>query len=671
MIGARVAGAVPVRSRAFIEGANDMRAFIRPASFLMQRLKYPQKFLLIAVVIAIPFAVIFGLLQAQINADLHTLHQERAGNAYLTPVRQLLGHVSQAQVFAHVYANGNTAIQPTLMDRLSLADSDIAALAAEDARNGHILGSTGSLGTIRAEWADVRDGSVKRSTSDNDAVYAKLIDDLHELIETVKNRSLLVVDGQLDSTLLTQALLDRLVTGVDLFRETKLRGQDLPYGQPISPAARLGYDTLVSQLTANLQATRDSFDNAFGADTRKALQPALGTNVTDYVASGQGVLDLVGSQVTNSPTITATPATYDATISRAWQINDQLSARSSAELESILKVRVDDTTARHRLAQVLPLLAALVAIYLLIGFYHGFTRVIAALAEAARRMTGGEIDHAVALNTRDEMGKVVISFNTIAARLRAEWVQAREESDRATAAEAKLRSIVDTALDGIVTIDVAGRISAWNPQAETIFGWSAREAIGMPAADLISPAAQPEFMRRVDTMLRTGVHEGADNRFESAAMRRDGGTFPAEVAIASLQRRDSAFSLFIRDITERVRLRDQEIDYLRNVALVTDAAAAVEVGTFDAQHLAPVAVRDDGLGQLARVFERMAREVAGREQQLRLQVQELRIEIDHHKTAQAAAAITETDYFKTLQQQAKTLRKRSPADVVGNETPSQ
>jgi PAS domain S-box-containing protein len=648
-----------------------MRAFIRPASILMQKLKYPQKFLLIAVVIAIPFAVVFGLLQAQINDSLHTMQQERAGNAYLVPVRQFLGHVSQAQVFAHAYAKGNTAIQPTLMDTITKGDSDISQLAAMDGRSGHALRSTESFSAIRTEWADVRDGSLKRSTTDNDAVYAKLIDDLHELIETVKNNSLLVVDANLNSTLLTQGLLDRLVTGVDLFRETKLRGQDLPYGQTLSPADRQGYEALIYNLTANIQATQDSFDSAFSADARKALQPALGTTVTNYVSSGQNVLNLVGSQVTDSPTITAAPAAYDATVSQAWQVNDQLSAQSSAQLDNILKSRVDDTTARHRLAQVLPLLAALVALYLLVGFYHGFTRVIAALAEATRRMIGGEVDQTVTLNTRDEMGKVVTSFNSIAARLRAEWIQAREESDRATAAEAKLRSIVDTALDGIVTIDTAGRVSAWNPQAATIFGWTEQEAIGMPAVNLVSPAARPAFMRRIETVLKTGIHEDADNRVEIEGERRDGSAFPAEVAIASLQRRDSAFSLFVRDITERMRLRNQEMDYLRNVALVTDAAAAVEVGAFDAQHLAPVAAREDGLGQLARVFERMAREVAVREQQLKQQVLDLRIEIDHHKTARAAAEITETDYFKALQKQATSLRRRPASDVASNETPGQ
>jgi serine phosphatase RsbU (regulator of sigma subunit)/FixJ family two-component response regulator len=65
---------------------------------------------------------------------------------------------------------------------------------------------------------------------------------------------------------------------------------------------------------------------------------------------------------------------------------------------------------------------------------------------------------------------------------------------------------------------------------------------------------------------------------------------------------------------EKKRLRDLEVEYLRSVALVTDAATAVEAGTFDPNDLAGVAGRADGLGHLARVFQRMVREMQAREQ---------------------------------------------------------
>ena len=110
---------------------------------------------------------------------------------------------------------------------------------------------------------------------------------------------------------------------------------------------------------------------------------------------------------------------------------------------------------------------------------------------------------------------------------------------------------------------------------------------------------------------------------------------------------------------EKKRLRDLEIEYLRNVDHVTAAAAAVEAGEFDPATIEQVAARSDELGQLARVFGRMAREVYAREQRLKQEVHRLRIEIDETKTARQVAEITETDYFQELQRKVDTLRLRS------------
>jgi CheY-like chemotaxis protein/HAMP domain-containing protein len=107
---------------------------------------------------------------------------------------------------------------------------------------------------------------------------------------------------------------------------------------------------------------------------------------------------------------------------------------------------------------------------------------------------------------------------------------------------------------------------------------------------------------------------------------------------------------------EKKRLRDAEVEYLRNVGRVTAAAAEVEAGEFDADTLEEVAGRADELGQLARVFRRMAREVKVREQRLKQEVRQLRIEIDKTRTARQVAEITETDYFRDLQKKAHKMR---------------
>jgi HAMP domain-containing protein len=112
-------------------------------------------------------------------------------------------------------------------------------------------------------------------------------------------------------------------------------------------------------------------------------------------------------------------------------------------------------------------------------------------------------------------------------------------------------------------------------------------------------------------------------------------------------------------IVENARLYNRLLAYVRNVDRVTDAAAAVEAGEFDPETIAQVAARRDELGRLARVFQQMAREVRAREQRLKQEVQQLRIEIDETRTARQVSEITETDYFQDLQRKADRLRFRA------------
>lgn len=108
----------------------------------------------------------------------------------------------------------------------------------------------------------------------------------------------------------------------------------------------------------------------------------------------------------------------------------------------------------------------------------------------------------------------------------------------------------------------------------------------------------------------------------------------------------------------RKRLHDLEREYLEQVGHVARAAAAVEEGSFEPAALDGVAVREDALGRLARVFQRMAREVNARERALKNEVKQLRIEIDQAGASQQVEAITGTDYFRELERRVDELRGR-------------
>jgi CheY-like chemotaxis protein len=118
------------------------------------------------------------------------------------------------------------------------------------------------------------------------------------------------------------------------------------------------------------------------------------------------------------------------------------------------------------------------------------------------------------------------------------------------------------------------------------------------------------------------------------------------------------------------RLRDLELEYLEQVSRVTGVAAGLEAGDAHLDELATVAARTDALGVLARRFMSMAREVQAREDRLREQVRELKIEIDEARQARQVAEITDTDFFRDLRDRAANLRRIVHDEATDRDEPT-
>jgi diguanylate cyclase (GGDEF)-like protein/PAS domain S-box-containing protein len=131
--------------------------------------------------------------------------------------------------------------------------------------------------------------------------------------------------------------------------------------------------------------------------------------------------------------------------------------------------------------------------------------------------------------------------------------------DGLQATHREMRSILETATDAYVGMDVDGLVDDWNDAAERVFGWSRSEAIGQNLGQLIVP---PALRRAHDEGLRN--YQASRNgpvlgrSMEILALRRNGQEFPAELTVwASWGHGSRRFNGLIRDVTERKRLESE------------------------------------------------------------------------------------------------------------------
>ncbi len=169
---------------------------------------------------------------------------------------------------------------------------------------------------------------------------------------------------------------------------------------------------------------------------------------------------------------------------------------------------------------------------------------------------------------QDELGLLTDAFNQML-----DHIHERDSSLRKS--EARKGAILESALDGIISIDQQGCILEFNPAAQRMFGYSRDQVVGKEMAALIIPPSLREKHRRgLAHYLATGKGPVLGQRLELSALRA-GEEFPVELSITRVGSEEPAtFTGFVRDITERKRVEAVRA----HLAAIVEASADAIIG---------------------------------------------------------------------------------------------
>lgn len=139
-------------------------------------------------------------------------------------------------------------------------------------------------------------------------------------------------------------------------------------------------------------------------------------------------------------------------------------------------------------------------------------------------------------------------------------------------AAALLAGVLDSAMDGIITVDHAQRIVLYNRAAEKIFGWPRADVLGQ-SLDRLMPkrfhAGHGEHIRRFATTGVTSRRMGDGTVIHG--LRANGEEFPMDASISQLDTMDGKlYTVILRDVTERVRAQEEHSAFAAAVNAVRE-----------------------------------------------------------------------------------------------------
>ncbi len=527
-----------------------MSRLLDPAIALLNRLKYPQKFLLISALFALPLALALTQLIVQLDKDIAIASAEIHGSRMLVPLRGLLDASLRHQGLARQLLSGDSARQAELREIEATVDAQLADLAALDQIGGGALQSPAELAELQAGWARLRERLPALRPAESDEQHSQLVAAIRRQITRVGDSSNLILDPELSSYYTMDIVLLRLPDSQELIaRIERLVAAGIPQ-RSLGAAERVELTTLAGLLDTSAQAVERSA--AVVGRASPASGARLAAALGQYRAGSQPFSALLHDQVISKASIVLPADQLERVAGAASQANRSLWDSANRELEQMLQARLDALNAKKYSSLAATLLALALVLYLLLGFYVSVMRTVRTLDATAQRMTAGEAVAAVQLDSRDELGQVAHAFNNIALAL--------------IATSAQRQAVLDNAADAIVTVDEGGQIESFNAAAERIFGYAAADVLGTPVAHLML-APHHNAYRQV----------GASH--EIVGRRASASSFPLDLTVGEMQHeRGRRFVLIARDLSERKRA-DEERARLQERIISAQAEALSELST--------------------------------------------------------------------------------------------
>ena len=384
----------------------------RPATALIGRLRYAQKFVVVGLVLLGFVATAYVDLQRD---QIAFSAKERSGVAVMAPLVELAGRIAQGRHAAVTAGGGGAVVNEAVVNAAAIdraaIDRAIAVVDAADRRTGPGLGTAQGWAAGRRLVLAARHAT--GTAADRYAAYDAAMAALLGLIVRVGDESNLTLDPDLD----TYYLMDTLQFRLPVVLDNAGRGVDLALLAVTQPAGA-GTDALIQLGLTNgvLVATRATLGRAVATAVAKTADAEVRRRtIADFRRLDDATAALTA--ILTTAVKDRRPGRVPADASDAVRAAAAgFAANAATSLDRLLRVRIEGFSGRAYRVQLAAGLAALLGAYLFVGFYLSVVPPIRRMVAALHAVAAGDLTRRVVVDTHDELSVVARALNDTVAK---------------------------------------------------------------------------------------------------------------------------------------------------------------------------------------------------------------------------------------------------------------
>ncbi|MCK9752858.1 methyl-accepting chemotaxis protein [Pseudomonas syringae pv. syringae] len=386
---------------------------LSPGIYLTNRLRFPAKFVVLAIIIVIPLIVLGLRVFNSLNASIDTVAQERVGREYLqmtTPVMRF--SMLQRAASNRLLAGDASAAQDVISNRAQL-ETALANLADIDARQGQQLETENRVQRLRESARSLMD-SIKPGLSQDD-VFAQWNEQLAQtlnFIYYVSATSGMVLDEDYASLFLIDLSTIRMPREINVAGQIRGITAGLMTGQGLSVSMR---GSLESLLKIELQF-RAELEQSIRLLKRRS--PELATRVNDPITAATAAMDSFRSDL--HAYIKGTEFSVQQGQSLSARGNGVVSGLYKAQdeiqtaLQDELNARYDALVLQREIVIAMCVIMGLLLLYAFCSIYRALRLTIDSLLGVTRRLGEGDLSARVTVVSKDEVADIANGLNLMA-----------------------------------------------------------------------------------------------------------------------------------------------------------------------------------------------------------------------------------------------------------------
>ncbi|MCX8070296.1 MAG: hypothetical protein N2738_07310, partial [Thermodesulfovibrionales bacterium] len=206
-----------------------MKSLFRPAISFMNKLPFPYKFACVGLIVFSIFAFLFYSFVSESLDKINFSAKERTGVDYNMPVKNLIVNLTTHRDLVNRFLLYDKSIKDKILAVQQSIDDDLKKIDIVEAKYATTLKTTELLQKIKNQWSEIKTKSLNLELSKAISAHNGIISDALSLIAHVGDTSNLILDPDLDSFYLMDAIITKLLPLVDILGQIQVEGIPVSY----------------------------------------------------------------------------------------------------------------------------------------------------------------------------------------------------------------------------------------------------------------------------------------------------------------------------------------------------------------------------------------------------------------------------------------------------------